>query len=245
MSDAMVWISGGSAGLGAALVATVPFDDPHVVDISRSGGTDGTEHLPADLADPASWVAVAQHFHARLAAFAGDRAVFVHNAGTLEPMGFAGEVDTEEYRRNVLLNSAAPQVLGHAFLAAVRDSGFGGRADLMLLSSGAARNAVAGWSSYGAAKAAADHWVRAVGLEQQRRGGSVRVLAVAPGVMATAMQEQIRAMDARDFPDVERFRRLHAEGALRDPLAAARDVWAVVTDDSVTTGAVVDVRDRR
>ena len=70
--------------------------------------------------------------------------------------GFAGEMDAAAYTRNVLLNSAAPQVLGDAFLrAAARTEA---SCQLVNISSGAANNAYAGWSSYCAGKAAADQW---------------------------------------------------------------------------------------
>jgi len=63
---------------------------------------------------------------------------------------------------------------------------------LLNIGSGAAHNVYEGWSAYCAGKAAADHWVRTVGAEQQRRGGHCLVVSIAPGIVATAMQEQIR-----------------------------------------------------
>jgi benzil reductase ((S)-benzoin forming) len=239
MTDTLIWISGASAGIGRALVDTVPYPAARIVDISRSGGAPGTEHLPADLADPMSWAAVEAHFVAQLGRFPGERAVFVHNAGTLEPMGFAGEVDSDGYRAQVLLNAAAPQALGHGFLKAARE--FGGEAHLVMLTSGAATSPYEGWSAYCAGKAAVDMWVRTAGAEQARRDGGVRVVAVAPGVVATGMQEQIRAMEEKDFPAVEKFRRLHEEGELRDPADAARGIWSLL-DRDLDNGAVVDLR---
>lgn len=240
MSTAIVWISGASRGIGAALAKTVPFDDAHVIDISRSGGGPAHDHVAADLSDPASWPAVEDHFAAQLGEFTGERAVFVHNAGLLEPIGFAGEVDSRAYRRNVVVNSAVPQVLGHGFVRAV--DAWGGRADLVLLTSGAAQSPYEGWSSYCAGKAAVDMWVRVVGAEQARRGGSCRVLAVAPGVVATGMQEQIRATDPDDFPRVDKFIDLHDKGELRAPADAARGIWAVL-ERGLDNGAVVDLRE--
>ncbi len=240
MTDTIIWITGASSGIGAALVETVPFDDAEVVDISRSGGAKDAEHLPADLSDPASWSAVEAHLLARLGAFEGRRAVFIHNAGTLDPMGFAGVVDSEAYRRNVLLNSAAPQALGQAFLRAARD--FAGEAHLLMLSSGAAKRPYEGWSSYCAGKAAVEQWIRTVGLEQARRPSGVRCVAVAPGVVATPMQERIRAMSEEEFPAVERFRALHRDGGLVDPLDAARGIWSLLERD-LDNGAVVDLRE--
>lgn len=242
MTD-LVWITGASSGLGAALATNVPLADAQVVDVSRSGGTPGTEHLPADLADPSSWSAVAEHLLARLAIPDVGRAVFVHNAGTLDPIGFAGSVDTAAYTRNVLLNSAASQALGHAFLRAVAD--FDGQAHLWLLTSGAARTPYAGWSGYCAAKAGVDQWVRTVGEEQKalaaRGQPSCQVLAVGPGLVATHMQQQIRATDPADFPAVGRFIGLHERGELRSPQEAAADLWSLL-DRDLETGSVVDLR---
>ncbi len=242
MADVLLWITGASSGIGAALAERAPYDDVHVVDISRSGGTPGTEHVPADLADPAAWGAIEAHFHARLAEFSGDRIVFVHAAGALAPIGFAGEVDPAAYRRTVVLDAAAPQALGDGLLRALDASGFDGHADLVFISSGAAQRPIEGWSAYCAGKAGQEMWVRTVAAEQARRGHRRRLLAIAPGVVATAMQEQIRATDERDFPDVGRFRRLHEDGALLEPADSAERVWALVTGDA-DSGAVLDVRD--
>jgi len=239
----LVWISGASSGIGSALAATVPWADAHVVDISRSGGTPGTEHLPADLADPDGWALVEAHLIARLGATDARRAVFVHNAGKLDPIGPAGAVDSRAYATNVLLNAAAPQVLGHAFLRAVSE--FAGTARLYLLTSGAATKPYPGWSSYCGAKAGVDHWVRTVGQEQRARAEagrpSCRVVAVAPGVVATPMQEQIRATDPALFPAVARFKALHEQGELRDPSDAARQLWSL-EDRDLDHGAVIDLR---
>lgn len=239
-TDTIVWITGASSGLGAALVETVPFADARVLDISRSGGGRGAEHLPADLADPASWAAVEAHLLAVLGTFSGTRAVFVHCAGTLQPMGFAGAVDSATYRRNVLLNSGSPQALGHAFLTAV--AGLDLQTHLVLITSGAATTPYEGWSSYCAGKAAVNQWVRTVGAEQQRLPNGCRVMAVAPGVIATPMQEQIREMDEADFPAVGKFVDLYESGQLSDPVDAARGIWGLL-DRDLPSGAVIDLRD--
>lgn len=247
MVDTIVWITGASSGIGAALAAEIPFSPARIIDISRSGPAtnppEGSviEHLPADLSDPSTWAGVEAHLGAQLGDFDGQRAVFVHNAGTIDPIGFAGEVDSEAYRRNVVLNSAAPQTLGHAFLKAIADSGFDGEAHLLMLTSGAASTPYEGWSSYSAGKAAVDMWVRAAGAEQARRGTRCRVVAVAPGTVDTAMQTYLRTMDEADFPQVGKFHKRHASGQLTDPADAARGIWSVL-DHDLDNGSVVDLR---
>jgi benzil reductase ((S)-benzoin forming) len=240
---ALVIVTGGSSGLGRSLLLAAPAG-ARLVDVSRSGARDvgrDVEHVAADLADPATWPRWRSWLGEAVSTGDYDRITLIHAAGTLEPIGFAGEVDGEAYARNVLLNSAAGQVLGEAFLAVVaplREA----RRELVMISSGAARTAYPGWSAYGAGKAGLDHWVRVVAAEQERRGG-VRVQAVAPGVVATDMQAAIRATDERDFPPVERFRQLHAEGRLEDPDDVARRLWTLL--DTGTTDPVVDLRDHR
>ena len=233
-------ITGASSGLGLAIATQLPFE-ARVIDISRSGPPDGTgiDHHSADLSDPKTWSRVSDAIREWIAREEPERSILVHAAGTLTPMGFAGEVEDEPYFDNVLLNSAAGQALGHAYLSAVASRP--GTHDLVMISSGAASSTYPGWSSYGAGKAALNQWVRYVGEEQKSRGG-VHVSSIAPGVIDTDMQTQIRAMSKKDFPKVERFRRLHAEGDLVSPDEAASKFWRVV-EAGLETGSVVDLRD--
>jgi benzil reductase ((S)-benzoin forming) len=241
----LIWISGASAGIGAALAVSTPYADARVIDLSRRGGV--VEHFAADLADPADWVRVEEHFAAELAGFDGERVIFVHNAGTVIPIGPAATVDAAAYAKAVLLNSAAPQVLGRAFLRST--AGLDCERHLVMLSSGAATKAYPGWSAYNAGKAAVEHWVRSVGLEEaaveRESAGAVkgcRVIAVAPGVVDTAMQGEIRAVDEQAFPAVERFRELKRSGGLITPEEAAAGLWAVI-EAQYPTGSVLDLRD--
>lgn len=239
MSANLVFISGASSGIGRELAAAVPFHDARVVDLSRRGAP-GLDHVPADLAEPAGWAAAAAAFDRELSGFRGERAVFIHCSGTIEPMGFAGEVDPVAYQRNVLLNSAAPQILGDAWLRAVRCTS--ASAQLAMITSGAAHSVYEGWSSYGAGKAAVDQWVRTVGAEQERRGGRCRVISVAPGVVATPMQEEIRATSPADFPQHDRFVALHEQGELRRPDEVAQEIWSIL-ERGFDNGSVIDLRD--
>ena len=99
-----------SGGIGGALVRTVPWPGTRVIGISRRPPA-GAEHLRPTLPTRPSGASWASSFARELAGFDGERAVFIHAAGTLEPIGFAGEVDGAAYARNVVLNSAAGQVL--------------------------------------------------------------------------------------------------------------------------------------
>lgn len=240
MTSSLIFISGASRGIGEAMARTVPWDDARVIGINRSKPEAVTEHVELDLADPASWPLAGDLFRSEVAGFKGQRIAFIHAAGALAPIGFAGEVPTVSYVTNVLLNSASPQVLGHVFIEAVRDVTSAER-HLVMFTSGAAKSVYPGWSSYGAAKAAVDQWVRDVGAEQDQRGG-VRVLAVAPGTVDTGMQSQLRETSESDFPSRQKFVDLHAGGKLADPTDVARDIWSLL-GKGLGNGTILDLRD--
>jgi benzil reductase ((S)-benzoin forming) len=236
----LIWISGASAGLGAALAATIPFENAELIDISRRGGTPGAHHVAVDLADPESWPVVDDDFHRRIATRDPDLVIFIHNAGTLTPLGSADHVDTAQYTRNVLLNSAAAQVLGQSFLRAV--SGRQCEQHLIMISSGAAMQPHEGESSYCAAKAGIDQWVRTVGLEQRRRSPGCRVISLSPGAVDTDMQAELRASSPDEVPESTRFREMEALGQLSKPENVARIIWSLLGRD-LDNGAVLHVHD--
>lgn len=238
VAAALVWISGASGGIGQALAQTVPWDGARVIGISRGCPEGAIEHLQADLADPSMWPTIGASFHREMEGFDGEHVAFVHAAGTIDPTGFAADVKSDAYLRNVLLNSAAPQVLGQLFLTAVRS--LDAHRHLVMLTSGAARSVYPGWASYGAGKAALDQWVRNVGAEQDVRGG-VQVLSVAPGTVDTAMQKKLRKTPEEDFPSRQKFLDLHEQGKLSDPQDVAGQIWALI-DRGIDTGSVIDLR---
>jgi len=238
MGTSLVWIAGATGGIGQALAETVPWDETRVVGINRSRPGAGIEHLEADLADPSTWPVIGASFHRAASDFDGQHLVFIYAAGTLDPVGYAAEVDGAAYQRNVLVNSAAPQVLGQQFLAAVRS--LDTQRHLIMLTSGAAKSVYPGWTSYGASKAGIDQWVRNAGAEQEERGG-VQVWSIAPGTVDTAMQQQLRETSAEHFPSRQKFLDLHTQGKLSDPHDVANRIWALV-DRGLDNGSVVDLR---
>ena len=238
----LIFVSGASSGIGAALnahLASIP--DVTVATFSRSP-VESDRHLAVDLADPASWDDVARWMSAVADEERPDWLGFFHCAATLDPIGFAGEVDAEAYTSNVVLNSASPQVLGDRFIGVAKRLGL--PAVLCQISSGAASKPYPGWSSYCAAKAAVDHWTRTVGQELEIRGDLITVISVAPGVVDTPMHEGIRGLDETDFPNVQRFRDLKSEGILRSPDVVARELWDLSRRTDLVNGAVTDLRAR-
>lgn len=238
MTTDLLVITGASRGIGAAISGAASAAGAVVAACNRTLPP-GSSGLAADLSDPAEWPRFASWYERQVDEHAPERVVFVHNAATLTPIGPAGVVDADDYRSLVLLDSAAPQVLGDAAIRTARRTG---RPTVVVqMSSGAADSPYPGWSGYCAAKAAVEMWVKTVAAELGQDAG-VRLLAVRPGVVATRMQEEIRASSEADFPQVERFRRLHADGQLADAETVGGDIWELATSGNWSSGAVIDLR---
>jgi benzil reductase ((S)-benzoin forming) len=214
-------LTGHSRGLGAAIAQALLERDIPVLALSRKGNPDlaarygdRLAEASVDLADAGACVAFAKG--GELARFleGAASALLVNNAGMVEPIGPAGELDAEAITRAVVLNVAAPITLADAFLKATA------RAEdrrILHISSGAGRNPVPGWSTYCATKAALDHHARTVVADARP---NLRIESLAPGVIDTEMQAQIRATTPDQFVMRERFVTLKQNNELSDPKEA-------------------------
>jgi benzil reductase ((S)-benzoin forming) len=230
-----VWISGASSGIGAALADSVPHRDACLFGISRRAPVVG-EHVEADLAQPAVWAAVAAHFEEVLRRRDASEGIFLHMSGVGTPAGPVTDADLEAYTAAVLLNSAAGQVLGKAFLTACRRSHT--PATLVLCSSPAAVKTVPGISHYGAGKAALQFWATAVATEVD---GWARVFSVIPFAVDTPMvRETIAHPEAT--PVAAHLRAAADRGELASAQTTAAQIWQLVLDgthgEAIPVGAV-------
>ena len=102
---------------------------------------------------------------------------------------------------------------------------------------------MASQAGYCAAKAGMDHFTRCVALEEALKTNGAKVCSLAPGVIDTAMQEQLRGADSQAFPDQASFLNLKTSGALASPEEAASRVLAVLMRADFGVNPVADVRD--
>lgn len=224
--DTLVWVTGGTSGIGDALVRNVPFAHCRTVNIARRERQD-VVNFRADLADRSDWQRLRQHLAEEFARFAGRRAVFVHNAVSFEGTGMAGSLDPVLHDRHVLVNAAAPLVVGEAFLAACPahlDAG------LIMLSSTASTAVYPGRASYSAGKAAVEQWVRVVAAERSAAGVGPWVVAVLPGTVDTPALREAAAADESVFPNAPALRAAYASGQVQTTDEVARGIWALVDD---------------
>ena len=235
-------VTGASRGLGAALVRQLLAEGHEVAAAARGPAPAGLDQADrarlhwtsVDLGDPEAarrWIVRAVHAHP-----GANGAVLVLNAGMLVPVVPVASLDAAALDAHMRLNLVSPMLVAAGFLEATASSSSPRR--ILAVSSGAARRGIPHWSAYCAAKAGLDGFVRALNAEQGA-DGSVRAVSLAPGVIDTAMQAVIRDTPA---PTRERFLKLHAEGQLTSPEAAAASLLAYLRRNDFGSHEIDDIR---
>ncbi|MEK8128414.1 SDR family NAD(P)-dependent oxidoreductase [Paenibacillus filicis] len=246
-------ITGTTRGLGAALAAGWLREGALVVGLARTyDGTLGRlaeqngarfEWIACDLAETGRLTEKLEEALERIPLEQADRLTLVHNAGVLEPMGPLEVASASDLALHTSVNLTAPLVLTSAFIRLTEPYRHTVERTIVAVSSGAARKPYAGWSAYCATKAGLDMLARCIAVEQGDAPGAVRFLSIAPGVIDTRMQEQIRATADEAFPAKARFVKLQASGQLLSPDEAAGKLIRFIGSRSWKQGDVLDLRD--
>lgn len=197
-----VAITGGTSGLGLALVELLHGCGAHVAFVARDAERvkavatriPGTHGIPGDVSSKAGTHPLAMQITAAL----GGLDILINNASTLGPVPLAplADTDCEELEAALATNLVGPFRLTKALLGALAASARQGRPAVVVnISSDAAVNAYATWGAYGASKAALAHLSRI--WDEELREHGVRVIALDPGDMDTPMHAQA-------IPDADR-----------------------------------------
>jgi NAD(P)-dependent dehydrogenase (short-subunit alcohol dehydrogenase family) len=210
-------ITGASGGIGAGIAERFAALGVRLALCARTEpalptGAAGTT-ASVDVTDAravADWVAGA-------AAALGPIDLCIANAGILGPLGALRDDDPDEVAATFRTNVEGVAHTAAAYARHVRDRP--GEGAFLAISSGAGRNPTAGWAPYAASKAAVDALCLAFAEEEADAG--LRVVAVAPGVVDTGMQEVIRASTPAAFPRHQQFVQMKADGAFNTPAFVA------------------------
>lgn len=217
MITACWFITGTSRGLGKALAELLlQREEVEVHGFARHAAIDHPRyiHHTVDLSDPQAVADI------RFAVSPEVRqVVLVNNAGALGDILFAGDQQAVNITHTYQLDLITPHMLSNAFISAFRERDM--RKILINITSGAAKSPYAGWSIYCASKAGLDMLTLCIAKEQAEATYPCYVYAIAPGVMDTDMQTQIRSTEKAHFPALQKFADLYENKQLYDVQAVA------------------------
>jgi benzil reductase ((S)-benzoin forming) len=235
-------VTGASRGLGRAMAEQLAAQGWQVLGLSRRADDAlRFEQWRIDLADAPAAAPKLEAWLRNFDAQRFDEAVLIHNAALLAPPGSIDAADDGDTSNALRVGVEAPLLLSAAFLRATR--AWAGARKLLFISSGLGRRAMAGAATYCATKAALDHFARALALDEALHSNGARIVSLAPGIIDTDMQVQLRSSDPARFSERERFAQFHRDGLLDSPAAAANKVLGYLARADFGSNPVADVRD--
>lgn len=186
-----VAVTGGTSGLGLALVQRLAAGGAHVAfvarsaeGVSRTARETGAHGIIGDVGRKDDIYPIALQITGNL----GGLDVLINNASSLGPVPLVPLADTEceELEAAFAVNLMAPFRLAKALFGALAASARESRGALVInISSDAAINAYPNWGAYGASKAALRHLTNI--WDAEAKGDGVRFVALDPGDMDTPL----------------------------------------------------------
>lgn len=218
-NDLRVLVTGGTAGLGLAIVRALAARGARVAFVARKpAGVErvardvaGTHGIVGDVARKDDIYPIALQALGEL----GGLDVLINNASDLGPASLRrlADTDCEDLERALAANLLGPFRLTKAVLGALSASAREGRGAVVVnVSSDAAVNAYPTWGAYSTSKAALRHMTAIWHAELE--GDGVRFLSVDPGDMDTALHAQA-------VPDADR-------STLKQPDDAAQEILEAI-----------------
>jgi len=251
MTQNLTIITGASRGLGLALAEQHLAPGSTVVCISRQTNADLTAHAAQmgatleqwsmDLQDGATAAQALSQWLRVQHPTAWASATLINNAGVTGTMVPLRAAESGDMARVLRVGLEAPMQLCAAFLGAT--SGWTIPRRVLNISSGLGRRAMASSAPYCAAKAGLDHFTRCVALDEARVPHGAKVCSLAPGIVDTDMQLDLRSADASQFPDQASFAELHRNQQLSSPQQTARQIVAYLARADFGSKPVADIRD--
>ncbi len=217
------FITGTSSGIGKALAEKALEEGHSVLGISRRKNIEhkNYRHLNYDLGDYQNYKLV--NFNINKEA---DELILVNNAGWLGQVKPLAEIRPSNIEKAFQINLIAPAILTKLFLEQTEKNQQ--KRTVLNISSGAASHTIPSWTTYCASKAGLEMLTKNAQIDHPE----VRFLAVAPGIVDTEMQGEIRQVEKSDFPEKQRFVDYKEKGELSSPPEVAGKLFHILTQES-------------
>lgn len=235
-------ITGGSKGIGLGIATCYARKGTKVYSIARTKSAElaalGVEQIEFDLMDLQHLEALFAKLFKEIQSFEEVQKIsMINNAGMLGPIAPLAKQQAKDILAITTLNLTVPMLCTLFFIQ--QSAQLNVQKSIINISSGAAQKPYFGWSGYCASKAALNLFGQVVALEQAAVSHGVKLVSVAPGVVDTAMQDNIRASNVEDFKDLQRFIDLKEQGKLRLPDEVAEEIYALDHDTELDNGAIL------
>ena len=167
--------------------------------------------------------------------------ILFNNAGQIGHVQRLSDQEGYDVAEVLTVNTISPMILSAKVANAMGENH---HFTLVNISSGAGRGPIPSWSAYCASKAALDMFSLTFYKEEKEKGRSIKVYAVAPGVIDTSMQEKIRSINENSFSSIQRFVDLKNNAELLGPEVVVNKIIKLLSlpyDESTIICSLRDV----
>jgi benzil reductase ((S)-benzoin forming) len=239
-------ITGGSKGIGNGIISAYLANHYHIISISRTINKElankGVTQIQLDLTHTDLIGMELSRIFSLLDPTKIERITLINNAGTLGQVNTIDNIQGETIEKAVRLNTITPLVSSSMFIKLSKN--WPAQKSIINISSGAAQKPYFGWVVYCSTKAALDMMTQTIAIEQNDVENGVKIIAVAPGVVDTDMQSEIRQSNKSSFKDIDRFLALKADGALNDAETVGKEIYEIDHNPDIQNGAVLRVKNK-
>ncbi len=230
-------ITGGSKGLGKALVERALAQNHFVVSISRTQNKElrnsNLIQLQQDLSKSFESIEKKLNSFFKKIDFKKYRNIFfVNNAAQIEPVSEIGKLNSSDVAKHIHLNYTMPVLLTNWLMAKKMTNS--GTTVYVQISSGASNFAITNWSIYCSSKAAIEMFNSVMQI-QIAKSKKIKAFTYSPGIMDTGMQSVIRSFKKSDFPEVSRFKGYKKSNELRSPESVAEHLMSLISNPQKLT----------
>mgnify|MGYP000106078958 CR=1 FL=1 len=233
------FITGTSKGLGKSIAERLLKDENNFVyGYSRSEGLKHKKyvHTRIDLGD----VDTLKDFQFPELENA-QKIVLINNAGIVGDINHIGRLNNQKIIDSYKVNLIAPVLFANNFVAKY------GRCDaetvIVNISSGAGRTPIDGWSVYCSTKAGLDMFSQVLKEDLELDNLNIKVLSLAPGIIDTEMQYEIRQSDESSFSNINRFVDYKKDGELTEASITASKIVRFLEEEELQNSVMCSVRD--
>lgn len=231
------FITGTSKGLGKALTELLLENENNFVyGLSRNASIQhkNYHHTSIDLSN------IEQLENYQFPSLSGAKKLtLINNAGIVGEVNYLGNVSDKNIINCYNLNLIAPAVLSNKFMRHFSDS----EKLIINISSGAGRTPIDGWNIYCSTKAGMDMLSQVVAEEAKIKNSNTSILSLAPGIIDTAMQTEIRSSNQEGFSNIERFIEYKKNGDLVQPEDTAKQIYQFIKNKELQQNVICSVRD--
>lgn len=232
------FITGTSKGLGRALTELLLEDENNFVyGLSRNCSINhkNYNHTSIDLSN----IEEVKKYQFPQINTTSNKIILINNAGMVGDVNHLGNVSNDKIIECYNLNLIAPAILTNKFIG-----NFNEEEKLIInISSGAGRTPIDGWNIYCSTKAGMDMLSQVIAEESKIKKSNTTVLSLAPGIIDTAMQTEIRNSSKSGFSNIERFIEYKNNGDLVKPEDTAKQIHQFITNKQLQANVICSVRD--